>query len=132
MAKRNINDEVKKEFIDWLMTPPSERAPATKTEMAEHLGVSLKTLYNWEKTDEVRASLRRLKIEWGARWHGDILQRLMEIVTEGPPAQSVSAAKILLQHLDTGTPEAEDKALNDDERHKLKVALEEEGWAVIE
>ena len=37
------------EYLEWLVTPPSERMPRTQLEMARVLSVDPKTLRRWEK-----------------------------------------------------------------------------------
>ena len=75
---RNINDETKDAYLDWLMAPPVERDPATKEEVAEKLGVARSTLYLWENTPQFQEQLRMLKTRWGIKFHGEILGRLIE------------------------------------------------------
>ena len=99
-GNRYIKPEIKQEYMDWLMTPPGEREPDTKEAMAIHLEVSAKTLWNWESEPEFQEQLRTLRLEWGSRWYPDILSRLMDVVMNGPPAQSVAASKVLLAHID--------------------------------
>ena len=132
MSRRYIAPEVKAEYLEWLMTPPGERDPATKQAMAEHLGVADKTLYTWEKEPHFQEKLRTLKLEWGSRWYPDILSRLHDVVMNGPPAQSVAAAKVLLSHIDIkditkdDVPEMEKELL-----HKMKAILKELDYDVI-
>ena len=115
------------------MLPPGEREPSTKTAMAEHLGVSMRTLYNWEGEPEFQAKLRNLKIEWGNRWYPDILQRLMDVVLNGPPAQSVQASKVLLQHIDIKEEkEAANVDLDEKLREKMIEVARELGYEVLE
>lgn len=42
------NDQRKLRLLEWLLTPPSDREPATKTALADELGVTARTLRNWE------------------------------------------------------------------------------------
>lgn len=42
------------EYLEWLCTAPSERVPASKNKMAEHIGVDVKTLRRWEKKEVFR------------------------------------------------------------------------------
>lgn len=129
---RRIADTVREEYLEWLMTPPAQREPATKVAMAEKLGVAFKTLYNWEKEPMFREALRNLKSVWGTRWHGDILGRLMEIVENGPAAQSVNAAKVLLAHLDLGEVEGKEKEPDSEALERIRAALKAEGYTVVE
>jgi hypothetical protein len=36
-------------YLDWLCTAPAERQPATKSKMADAVGVDITTLRRWEK-----------------------------------------------------------------------------------
>ena len=132
MSRRYIAPEVKTEYLEWLMTPPGERDPATKEGMAEHLGISTHTLYNWEKEPLFQEKLRTLRLEWGSRWYPDILNRLMDVVMNGPPAQSVQAAKTLLAHIDLKEEKQSD--LPEMEKHlleKMTAILKELDYEVI-
>src|SRR5690606_41148391 len=40
---KRIADEVRQEYLEWLMTPPTEREPRTKSEVAAVLGVDRKS-----------------------------------------------------------------------------------------
>lgn len=132
-GKRYIDPSLKKEYLEWLMLPPGEREPDNKQAMAEHLGVSYRTLYNWESEPEFQERLRNLKIEWGNRWYPDILQQLMNIVLTGPPAQKVQAAKVLLSHIDIksddegASPEMEREVIK-----RMTAVLRELNYDVLE
>lgn len=132
LGYKRIDDSVKQAYLEWLLTPPGERDITTKEDMAAHLGVAVRTLYNWEATDEFKNELRKLKSKWGLRWHGDILGKLMDIVLTGPPAQSVNAAKVLLSHLDLGDGEEKQEELTDEALKRIKSALEEAGYATTD
>lgn len=128
MGYRNIPDEVRDDYLNWLMTPPTERDPQTKTAWAEQYGVAYNTLQYWEDSEEFKAALRGLKTKYGARWHAEILDEVMGVVRDGSPTAKVSAAKLLLQHLDLG--EKEDKATEviPEAVEAIKKALEEQGY----
>jgi hypothetical protein len=88
MSVKPQNEEVRREYLNWLMTPGSEREPGTKSDFATFYGVSRSTLYDWENSEDFQNQLRTLKSKWGVRWHGDILNRLMQIVIDGTDASS--------------------------------------------
>ncbi|KKK79227.1 hypothetical protein LCGC14_2835610 [marine sediment metagenome] len=115
MARRNIDKSVKDKYLDWLMAPPSERDPSTKLEVAVVLGVVPSTLYLWENTTQFQDELRQLKIKWGVKFHGEILGRLMSIVTNGTDTASIAASKVLLPHIDTGPREVKEDDLTEEE-----------------
>lgn len=132
---RNIeprNEETRKEYLNWLMTPGSEREPATKKDFASFYGVARSTLYDWENSEDFQNQLRTLKSKWGVRWHGDILNRLMQIVLEGTDASSINASKVLLGHIQVEAPGEKKDELSADEFAELKKALEAAGWNVRE
>ncbi len=130
MVRRNIDKEVKEQYLDWLMAPPSEREPSTKLEVAEVLGVVPSTLYLWEGTPEFQEQLRQLKTKWGVKFHGEILGRLMQIVTNGSDTASIAAAKVLLPHIDTGPREVKEDDLTAEHLVAIRDALKEEGYEV--
>ncbi len=131
-GNRYIAPEVKEQYLEWLMTPPGDREPPTKEAEAEVLGVSGRTLYNWEKEPHFQEKLRSLKLEWGSRWYPDFLARLYDVVMNGPPAQSVGAAKVLLSHIEVkddgkgDLPEMEQEMLR-----KMTAVLKELNYEVI-
>lgn len=131
MGKRNIDPAVKETYIEWLLQPEGNREPATKEAMAELLGVHVRTLYNWEESDEVQAKLREVKTRWGVRYQPTILRRLMAIVEEGKDSDSISAARVLLSHLDVRTEEEKSKMSND-RVEEIKRDLERLGFKTID
>ena len=132
MANRYIDPSCKLEYLEWIMTPPGQREPTTKEAMAEHLGVTARTLYNWESESVFQEKLRGLKLEWGSRWYPDILNKLMDTVMNGPPAQSNGAAKILLNHIDIGDQKKDQIEFSNEMIEGITKALKKEGFEVIE
>lgn len=131
MGKRNIPDHIKEEYMNWLLTPPGEREPSSKKAFAEHHGIAYRTLYNWEEEEEFQAALRTIKGKWGARWHGDILGRLFDIVNNGSDSASISASKVLLNHLRIPTDDREEHELSSDQEGVIRELLEGAGYKVI-
>ena len=132
MGKRIIPEDKKEEYLNWLLTIPGEREPATKAEMAPHLGVSRRTLNNWEESDEFMTQMRQIKGKWGVRWHGDILGRLMAIVQKGSDPAAIQAAKVLLPHLDIRTDDKGSEEITTEMTEAIKQALTSQGFKVIE
>lgn len=128
---RNIDDSVKAEYLDWLMSPPAEREPSTKAEMAESLGVAVSTLWRWENEPEFQEELRSLKVKWGTKFHGEILGRLMNIVVNGTDTAAIQASKVLLPHLDPGTRAAEQEELIDEQIEAIREKLKALDYEVI-
>ena len=129
-GRRNIDKSVKEDYLNWLMSPPSEREPSTKLEMAEYLGVVPSTLYAWEATTEFQDELRQLKTKWGVKFHGEILGRLMHIVTNGSDTASIAAAKVLLPHIDTGPREMTEDDITEKGLAAIRAELKEDGYEV--
>jgi hypothetical protein len=131
-GRRYIDPALKQEYFEWLMTPPGEREPSTKEAMAKHLEVSYKTLYNWESEPQFQEKLRTLKLEWGNRWYPDILAKLYDTVLNGPPAQSVAAAKVLLAHINIKDEAKDTKEYSSEALEKISAALKDAGYDVLE
>ena len=132
MANRNIPDATREAYLEWLMTPPPERDPATKTEMADRLNVAISTLWRWEQEPEFQEELRMLKTKWGVRFHGDILARLMDIVQNGTDTAAIQASKVLLPHLDTGPRTAKEEDLVQEQIDAITEALKKANYSVID
>ena len=129
---KKVDQEVKDQYLNWLMTPPAQREPATKDLMAKELDVARSTLYVWEDTPEFQEQLRQLKSKWGIKFHGEILGRLMEIVATGTDTAAIQAAKVLLPHIDTGPREVKEDDLTEEHLVAIKEALKESGYQVAE
>ena len=127
----NSNLEIRAQYLEWIMTPPAEREPQYKKDIAKKLGVNRSTLYKWENETDFQEQLRELKTKWGLRWHGEILGRLMKIVTEGADSQSIQAAKILLQHWDLSPIDVESKDMSPKKVMELAEWLNEKGYSTI-
>lgn len=110
------------------MTPPTERTPKTKKEWAELNGVGERTVHNWDEDDYVKDQLRRLKSKYGQKWHAEILDELMGVVRQGPAASKVSAAKLLLNHLDLGPEEEKSQEATPEAIEQIKAALKKAGY----
>ncbi len=131
MSGKKYDDTVRAEYLNWLMTPPAQREPATKKLMAEQLDVAPRTLYNWEGSDEFQRELRTLKGKWGVRWYGDILGRLMDIVQNGQDGNAIRASQALLQHLEIA-PEKADETVTSEAVKAIEEALKAKGYKVVE
>lgn len=93
------DDERKVRLLEWLTTIPSERKPSTKAALAEELGVSPRTLRDWQARDDFHR-------EWEKRARevaGDpekmqaVLQAMFEAATDRDAKDRVSAAKTWLE-----------------------------------
>ncbi len=129
--RRNIDPKIKEAYLDWLMTPPAERVPKTKTAFSEKQNVHTSTLYVWENLPEFQEELRKLKAKWGIRWHGDILAKLFDTVMTAQATPSTAAAKVLLAHLDLTGPKSEEDELDEAALAKIRKALTKSGHKVV-
>jgi len=127
---RTITEETKNAYLEWLMAPPVERDPPTKELMAVKLGVARSTLYLWENTPQFQEQLRMLKTKWGIKFHGEILGRLMDIISNGTDTAAIQASKVLLPHIDTGPREVKEDDLTEAHLVAIKKALKDEGYEV--
>ncbi|MDQ4075068.1 MAG: phBC6A51 family helix-turn-helix protein [Chloroflexota bacterium] len=97
--------ELQLDHISWSATPKALRELKTKTEWAERLGVTSRTLYNWEHLpgfwDEVRELANRHVMEELP----DVLAALLETAKRSHTAPSVSAQRIVLEYLGSLVPE---------------------------
>lgn len=128
---RVIDDSVKKEYLEWLLTPPVERDPSTKTEMSEKLGVAISTMWYWEQEPDFQEEMRQLKTKWGVRFHGEILARLMDIVTNGTDTSAIQASKVLLPHLDTGPRALTQDNITDEQVDLIRKRLDEADYTIV-
>lgn len=128
MGRRNIDPEVKESYLNWLLTPPGEREPASKQEFANVHGVSYRVLYYWEDEEDFQAALRTIKGRWGVRWHGEILGKLMEIVQTRNDSVAVTAANTLLKHLDLSDSGGKSDELTSDQQKVVAELLEAAGY----
>jgi predicted xylose isomerase-like sugar epimerase len=94
-----FDDARKLRLLEWLTTVPSERSPRTKGGLADELGVSARTLRDWQAKDEF---LR----EWEKRARevaGDpertqrVLDALFQTGVDSEHRQHVQAAKTFLE-----------------------------------
>lgn len=99
--------EAQEQFIEWLALPRSERQPPTYAALAEELGVSVASLYNWKKdphvTDQVRARMRSVL---GVEKLPDVIGQLYRVATgDGyKGSENVSAARTLLDWFERAAP----------------------------
>lgn len=92
-------------FLQWYLTPASERHPQGRQEFAEHIGVGLSTLWRYEQDrwfqDELvsrrRGLFKVIDIE-------AVLKNLVTIASDPQNKQAVSAARTLLEWADKAGP----------------------------
>jgi DNA-binding transcriptional MerR regulator len=109
------------EYLEWLVTPSSERVPRTQQEMARQLGADPKTLRRWEKkpsfkkewdrrVTEIQGSPERtqrlLDSLYAKALGGDnraaqlYLQATNRLVVAPPPSQTTNASELSDEELD--------------------------------
>jgi len=93
------DDWRKRRLMDWLCTPPSERVPRAKTQLAAELKVSTRTLENWSQDQQFRTSWDRRSqdiIGDPDRAH-HVLDALYQTAIDPRNRGQVSAAKLYLE-----------------------------------
>lgn len=124
----------KEAYIEWLLTPVSEREPRTKKEFAELLEVTTRTLQTYSRDPFVqREVISRGRALARVERAADVLDALYSRATDpegGAPA--VSAARVWLDWVDKRVDGDRDKDLSDlsDEElfalvNKLKEGLDQ-------
>lgn len=59
MAEYTALPAARQAYLEWLLSPASERVPESKMAYAEAAGVHVKTLYLWEKNKDFRREWNR-------------------------------------------------------------------------
>lgn len=98
-AKPWEDDWRKRRYMDWLTTPPSERSPRSKSQLAQLLRVSVRTLENWAEQPEFRTSWERRAndmIGSPERAH-QVLDALYRTAIDPHSRGHVQAAKLYLE-----------------------------------
>lgn len=116
------------EYLEWLVTPPSERMPRTQLDMARHLEVDPKTLRRWEKKPI-------FKKEWDKRvseiqGSPERTQRLLDSLYSKALSGDNRAAQLYLQATNRLVPQSAPvdsskslSDLSDDELDKIISAI---------
>jgi hypothetical protein len=95
--------DVELQYLEWITTPPSERDPRTKQQVAELLGVGVKTLREWERKPHFQDAwaARAREVEGGP----ERTQRVMEsLFLKATQEGDVPAAKLWLLTLEKISP----------------------------
>ena len=92
-------------FLEWCLTPPSERDPQGRQGFADRMGVALSTLWRYEQDrwfqDELMARRRGLFKVVDVQ---TVLENLVKIASDPLNKQAVSAARTLLEWSDKAGP----------------------------
>lgn len=103
-----FDDARKLRLLEWLVTAPSERSPATKQGLADELGVAPRTLREWQARDDFHR-------EWEKRAKevaGDpertqrVLDSLFRAATDPEARDRVQASKAYLEAVGAIKPPA--------------------------
>ncbi|KKL86154.1 hypothetical protein LCGC14_1947560 [marine sediment metagenome] len=120
--------EMRKEaYIEWLLTPTSERVPSTKKEFAAMYEVTTQTLRNYARDPKVQSELvRRGRAINKVERAQDVLDSLYNMATSkgdleyrATPAAAVSAAKVWLDWTDQQVSEGNDIPLEELSKEEL-------------
>jgi len=90
-------------YLEWLLTPPSERVLKTKSAFGDALGVTTQSLRNYARDPWLQSEMSKRgrainKVERA----GDVVDALFEIATdrEQTPSARVSAGRVFLEWTD--------------------------------
>lgn len=93
-------------LIEWLVTPESEREPRFKQELADALGVTPRTIRNWEKEPYVqRAVSSRTRGLFKVEKASAVVAALYETAVDVGNSRQVAAAKVFLDWTDKAEAE---------------------------
>lgn len=90
-----INDFRKQELIKWLCTPIKARSPRSEQQLAQQIGVTLRTLRTWKNQDEfLRAwEIHYLRTIGSPERRQEIMDTLYMTATDNDDPKHVQAAK---------------------------------------
>lgn len=114
-------------YVEWLLTPASEREPKTKQALADEMGITVQTLHNYTKDafvqrelgDKARAVARVDKLP-------KVIESLYDQASDPENPRSVQASKVLIDWM-SKTEAAREAPLdlqNLSEEDLVKLALE--------
>lgn len=110
LRKPDLNDFKVKAFLDWLITVPAERDPATQTAFAESLGIPTTYLGDWKRDPDFLAEWeRRYRKKVGSpEKQQAVLEALHETATDRTDPRQVPAARAYLEAIDAIKPKKMD------------------------
>lgn len=90
-----VSDWRKQEYLKWLCTAPGDREPSTKVAFCETIGVTRKTLTNWENDADFLREWERiyLKTIGNPGRKQEIMDTLFATASDRDDPKHVSAAK---------------------------------------
>ena len=85
-------------YLAWLVLPPDEREPGTKTALAEQIGCTLQTLLAYERDPEFASAVReRLGGAFRVERLPHLFESLYATATDPSNPRQVTAARTLLE-----------------------------------
>lgn len=116
--KRVVSAERKAAYLEWLLTPESERSPRLKGELAAQLGVSLQQLRNYVKDATFQFEYQKRLRELNRVDRAPTILAGLYARAQGEGAAANQAAKILLDWMareDTSAPPVDLAKVSDEE-----------------
>lgn len=87
-------------YLEWLLTPKPYREPSTKVELAERLGISTRTLRNYDTDPWLRRELiKRQRSAIAITEVGEVLESLLTQAKDPENGRSVQAARVIFDWL---------------------------------
>lgn len=101
-----LPDERHELYLQWLVTPPSEREPASKNKYAAQIGVHPRTLRDWEQREEFRRawSKRAEDVVGDPSKVSEVLEVLRLQALDPTHRQYAQSVKIYLEAVDAIKP----------------------------
>jgi hypothetical protein len=125
-ATPSVSDWRHREYIDWLVTPPSDRDPETTQGFADKIGVTTTTLHAWKRTAEFLAAWEYAyrKTIGSPEKQAKVMNELLATAQDRTDPRQVQAARLYLETVEAVKPKKVDvtvtngraaKDLSDDE-----------------
>lgn len=100
-------------YVEWLLTPESERQPRYKKDLAAALGVSTNTLRKYDHDPWVRKEyLKRSRVSFTVSRAADVIETLYQRATDPHDPQGVTAAKTLMGYFQAHDEKEQDKTVD--------------------
>lgn len=97
-SDREAKDRRQAIYMAWLIQPKDEREPRTKQAMAEVLGVTVQTLFNYERDPDFAGAVReRLSRAFKVDRLPNLFESLYATATDPENPRQVTAARTLLE-----------------------------------
>jgi predicted transcriptional regulator len=133
-----LPDPKHQRLVEWLTTPPAERAPKTQAGIAEELGVAPRTIRGWMARDDVRRAWAKHaeQIVGDPGKVQEVLETLRRTALDPSHRQHTQAAKLYLEAVDAIKPPEKntivlrEKDLSDFTDEELEKAIVER-WSEV-